>query len=145
MKAGKAQSMSEISLAQIYSTAVLTAAADIPRLGQLPAAMASASARAPICGSRIFVTMNLADGRITDFAQHVQACALGQASASLFADRVIGLSRIDVAAMRAHMQAMLTQGAPYPAFDILRPAASLRERHGAMLLVFDATLAAFDA
>ncbi|ARO14358.1 hypothetical protein BVG79_01012 [Ketogulonicigenium robustum] len=138
------QPVSSPDLSQIYSPAVLTAAADIPHLGRLTAPMASAQLRAPVCGSQIAVTVDVTDGRVTAFAQEVKACALGQAAASLFGDIVIGLTPTEVAALRGQMAAMLRDGAaaPTPAFEILRAAASLPERHGAMLLVFDATLAA---
>ncbi len=69
----------------IYTARILELAADIPRLGRLAAPDASASARSPICGSKVAIDLSLSDGRVADFAHRVEACALGQAAASLMA------------------------------------------------------------
>ena len=74
-------------LDDIYNARILTLAADIPRLGRLPAPEASASKHSKLCGSTVTVDLVTDGGTVTDFAHDVKACALGQAASSLMADR----------------------------------------------------------
>src|SRR5690606_17201309 len=68
--------------------ALAVATADYP----LPAKpRRRASLRAPLCGSRIIVDLDAdKEGRITAVGLHVEACALGQASAALLARHAPG-------------------------------------------------------
>ena len=51
-----------------------------------PDARYHAAARAPLCGSAIILDLDTDDaGRITRVGMHVEACALGQASAAVMA------------------------------------------------------------
>ena len=72
-------------LDDIYNKRVLELAADIPRLGRLTAPDASARAHSRLCGSTVTVDLCMTDGRVSEFAHDVRACALGQASSSLMA------------------------------------------------------------
>ena len=93
--------MSDSDLIKLYSQRILALAADIPRLGRLAAPDASVKRRSPLCGSTVTVDLKVDDGRITDFAQDVKACALGQASASAKASDVASsASRIDMWRLR---------------------------------------------
>jgi NifU-like protein involved in Fe-S cluster formation len=142
--------MSDSDLIKLYSQRILALAADIPHLGTLTAPMGHARKRAPMCGSTVAVDLRLKDGRIAEFAQDVQACALGQASASVLGDAVLGRSRAEVQTARDALEAMLRESGPTPAapFDglaVLIPAREYPNRHASVLLAFEATLAAFDA
>lgn len=75
--------MADTDLIKLYSQRILRLAADIPRTGRLTAPDGSASCRAPLCGSTVTVDVVLEDGKVSDFAQDVKACALGQAAASV--------------------------------------------------------------
>ncbi|HEY0572423.1 MAG TPA: iron-sulfur cluster assembly scaffold protein, partial [Enterovirga sp.] len=79
-------------LNDIYNQRILELAADIPRLGRLPAPDASATAHSRLCGSTVTVDLTAEDGVVTDFAHDVKACALGQASSSIMARNVVGSS-----------------------------------------------------
>jgi NifU-like protein involved in Fe-S cluster formation len=134
----------------LYSDRILVLGARIPRTGRLPAAAAHAVQTSPLCGSRVCVDLVTSLGRIADFAQEVRACALGRASAAVLGGHVIGRSRAEILAARDQLRAMLETdgGPPAPPFEelaILRPARAHRSRHAAILLPFEATLAAFDA
>ena len=131
----------------IYNTDVLRLAAHISRIDPLPGADAEAALRSPLCGSTIAVQICAAGGRITDYAQEVKACALGQAAASVMAAEVIGKDAAKIAAVRAVVEAMLkSDGAPpdgdWAALAALQPAKDAKARHGAILLPFDAVLKA---
>ena len=97
----------------LYNQRILQLAADIPHIGHLDAPAAKADAASRLCGSTVHVELALgADGRVSDFAQIVEACALGQASSSVMAREIIG----NAAELRdlAAAIAMLKQAAPPP-------------------------------
>ncbi|RBP13780.1 NifU-like protein involved in Fe-S cluster formation [Roseiarcus fermentans] len=130
-------------LDDIYSRRVLELAADIPRLGRLPAPDATAKAHSRLCGSTVVVDLVVEHGRVVDFAHDVRACALGQASASLMARHVIGATTEDLLALRDTMTRMLKQNGPPPDgawadFAALEPVRAYRARHASTLLTFDA-------
>ena len=132
----------------IYNTDVLRLAVHISRIDPLPRADAEVHLRSPLCGSTIGVQVCVRDGRITDYAQDVKACALGQAAASVMAAQVIGEDGLEIARVRGEMEAMLKSDGPPPdgdwaALAALAPAKDAKARHGAILLPFDAVLKAF--
>ncbi len=131
----------------IYNTEVLRLAAHISRIDPLRKADAEAELRSPLCGSTIAVQICVADGRITDYAQEVKACALGQAAASVMAAQVIGKDAEEITGVRTLVEAMLkSDGAPpagdWAALAAVQPAKDAKARHGAILLPFDAVLKA---
>ena len=77
-------------LDDIYNTKILELAGNIPRIGRLADPDASARAHSRLCGSTVTVDLKMADGRVSDFAHDVKACALGQASSSIMARNVVG-------------------------------------------------------
>lgn len=141
--------MSDTDLINLYSKRILAMASDIPHTGRLDAPMGTARVRAPLCGSVVTVDLDVADGRISRFAQDVRACALGQAAASVVGAGVIGATRPQIAAARTALVDMLKTGGPAPQapFDGLKVMEAARDfgnRHASILLSLDATLAAFD-
>lgn len=140
--------MSDSDLIKLYSQRILALAADIPRLGRLAAPDASVKRRSPLCGSTVTVDLKVADGRITEFAQDVKACALGHAAASVVGANVVGCSRAEVEAARDALSLMLkadgpTPPAPFDGLEVLRPARDYRNRHMSILLALEATSEAF--
>lgn len=134
-------------LNDIYNKRILELAGNIPRLGRLDRPDGSARAHSRLCGSTVTVDVRLDDGRVSDFAHDVKACALGQASSSLMARHVIGCSEDELAALREQMRAMLKDGAPPPSgafgqFACLEPVREFKARHASTMLTFDATLEA---
>jgi NifU-like protein involved in Fe-S cluster formation len=132
-------------LNDIYNRRVLELAADIPRQGRLSHPQASAKAHSRLCGSTVTVDLNLTDGRVSDFAHDVRACALGQASSSLMARHIIGRTPEELRALRETMIAMLKAGGPPPQgewadFAILEPVRDYKARHASTLLTFDAVV-----
>lgn len=141
--------MADRDLIKLYSGRILELASDIPHLGHLDAPQAVGKARSPHCGSAVSVDLTLTDGQISEFAQDVKACALGQASASIFAASAVGRDRAEVAALREAVRAMLKENGPVPPdpfadYEVLTPAREFRNRHASILLVLDATLQAMD-
>lgn len=128
----------------ILALAVATAE-HLPR----PAARFHASVRAPLCGSRILLDLDAdAAGRVTDVGMHVEACALGQAAATLLARHVRGRTIADMRSARNAIAAWFAgegEAPDWPGFDLLAPARDYPARHGAIFLPFDAAIAALEA
>ena len=136
--------MSDSDLVKLYSGQILALAADIPHLGRLLAPQGSARIRSPLCGSTVTVDVMMQGGRVTEFAQDVKACALGQAAAAVLGQSVIGRSRAELEAARDALTAMLKEGAPAPAapfagYQVLIPARDYKNRHASILLALEAT------
>lgn len=139
------QTVTENGLNEVYNRRILELAADIPRIGVLEDADASATAVSKMCGSKVTVHLKMAGGLVSDFSHEVQACALGQASSSVLAAHIVGSSRDEVEAARDAMRAMLKEeGAPpsgkWADLEVLQPARAFRNRHQSILLTFEATL-----
>jgi len=134
-----------VMLSDIYNRRVLELAADIPRLGRLASPQASARAHSRLCGSTVTIDLNLEDGKVSDFAHDVRACALGQASSSLMARHIIGATPEELKALRETMIAMLKADGPPPSgkwaeFAVLEPVRGYKPRHASTLLTFDAVV-----
>ncbi len=132
-------------LNDIYNQRVLELAADIPRQGRLAAPHASAKAHSRLCGSTVTVDVSVQDGKVSDFAHDVRACALGQASSSLMARHIVGSTPEELRALRETMTAMLKSGGPPPQgkwaeFEVLAPVRDYKARHASTLLTFDAVV-----
>lgn len=135
--------MAENDLIKLYSGRILELAASIPHQGRLPAPMGSAKKRSPLCGSTITADVVVEEGRVSQFAQDVKACSLGQASASILGRVVLGRSRAELEAARDALRAMLKEGgsvpaAPFDGYEVLIPAREYKNRHASILLALDA-------
>jgi NifU-like protein involved in Fe-S cluster formation len=127
----------------LYSGKILALVANMPRAGRLAAPQGSSEKVAKLCGSRIVVDVAVEDGRVADFAQEVQACALGQAAAAVLGANVIGASLDEIEAAREGLRAMLKSGGPAPAgrfsdLVVLAPVKDYPARHASTLLAFEA-------
>ena len=133
----------------VYNSRILEFAGNIPRIGRLDAPDASAKAHSKLCGSTVTVDLKLDDGKVSDFAHDVKACALGQASSSVMARNIIGATPDELRAVRQAMIAMLKENGPPPTgrFEDLRylePVRDYRARHASTLLTFDAVVDCLD-
>jgi NifU-like protein involved in Fe-S cluster formation len=136
-------------LDDIYNTKILELAGNIPRIGRLPDPDSSARAHSRLCGSTVTVDVKMADGRVSDFAHDVKACALGQASSSIMARNVIGSTPEELRELRETMRKMLKEnGAPpdgrWSDLKYLEPVRDYRARHASTMLTFDAVVDAVD-
>jgi len=131
----------------LYSDTILALAANMPGAGRLATPDASAERVSKLCGSRVTVDLVIKDGRVSDFAQDVQACALGQASAAVLGAHVIGASVAELQLARDQLSAMLKTGGPAPQgrfadLAVLEPVKHYPARHASTLLAFEAATAA---
>lgn len=118
--------------------ALAVALADYPRLAD---AAHSGESRAPLCGSRVMMDLALDPaGRVRQVGMAVEACALGQAAATLFARGATGRDSGAMALAEQQLTDWLAGNsdlAPdWPGIDLLAPARSYPARHGAILLPF---------
>ena len=132
-----------IELEDIYTERVLQLSANIPRTGRLADAQATASAQSKLCGSRVTVGLKMDGDRVTDYAQDVRACLLGQASAAVMGANIVGSTKAELRQVGAQMRAMLQEGGPAPGgrwsdLAILETVRDYKARHASTLLVFDA-------
>jgi NifU-like protein involved in Fe-S cluster formation len=128
--------------APLYNTDILRLAATIPYHERLPDPMGTAERRSPVCGSRVTVDVDVDEaGRVSAVGLLVRACALGQASSSLFAAHVLGRTPAEIAAARDELTAWLAGGeAPpgWPGLDLFAPAREHTARHPSIRLAFEA-------
>ncbi len=134
------------SAAVLYTPEVLalaTALARYPLTGDLPL---RGAARSPACGSRIELMLACdGNGRIARIGLRAQACAVGQASAAIFAGAASGHDRAALAAALAQIEGWLRGEAGLPDWPGLGAIAAARDypgRHGAILLPWKAALEA---
>ena len=136
-------------LNDVYNKRILELAANIPRQGRLAHPDASATAHSRLCGSTVTVDLVLRDGKVTDFAHEVKACALGQASSSIMARNIIGATADELRHVRADVRRMLKENGPPPGgrwadIAVLEPVRDYKARHASTLLTFDAVVDALD-
>ncbi|GAC1327806.1 MAG: iron-sulfur cluster assembly scaffold protein [Beijerinckiaceae bacterium] len=132
-------------LNDIYNKRILELAADIPRLGRLSAPDASSTAHSKLCGSTVTVDVALSDGRVSDFAHEVKACALGQASSSILARNILGSTPEELQELRETVRRMLKENGEPPSgrwaeIGVLQPVRDYKARHASTMLTFDATV-----
>lgn len=140
----------ENDMIKLYSGRILALAADMPRTTRIATPDGTAKKRSPLCGSTVTVDIVMSDGKITDYAQDVKACALGQAAASVIGSAIVGLTPDQIQKGRDELHTMLKSDGPIPAapfdgLDVLEPAKDYKNRHASILLAFDATLEAIHA
>ncbi len=136
-------------LNDVYNAKILDLAGNIPRLGRLDHPDASATAHSKLCGSTVTIDLKMADGKVSDFAHDVKACALGQASSSIMARHVVGSSPDELRSLRETVRKMLKEnGAPpsgkWADIALLEPVRDYKARHASTLLTFDAVVKAVD-
>ena len=133
----------------IYNSKILEFAGNISRAGTLPDAEATSEKHSKLCGSRVRVYIRTEDGKVSDFAHEVKACALGQASSSVMARHVVGASIEEVRQARYDMLAMLTAGGEGPSgrfedMRYLKPVKDYKARHASTMLTFEAVVDCLD-
>ncbi len=133
----------------LYTPEILGLAAglaDYPADASLPL---SGSARSKSCGSSLIMQLAIDDaGRISGLGMAAHACAIGQASAAIFAQAAPGRSATDIAATESAIAAWLAgEGAlpDWPGLAAIAPAAAYPARHGAILLAWRAALSALSS
>ena len=127
----------------IYSPKLFQLAKGLPSPSQLDAPDATASAKSSTCGSTAEVDVTVSMGAIQTYAQRVNACLLGRATAAIVARQIAGTPLSELQGVTAQMRAMLAAQGPAPDgrwadLAVLAPVHELKGRHASVLLVFTA-------
>jgi len=103
-------------------------------------------ARSRSCGSTLTLGAETdSAGRIAHIGLRVHACAVGQAAAAIFAAGAQGKDAGTLEQALSDLEAWLEGKAPlpgWPGLEAIQPAQAFPARHGAMLLPWQAALAA---
>lgn len=131
----------------LYNRDILRLATRLIANDRLAVAGGTAEVRSPICGSRIQADITTdADARITGLALRANACALGQASAAILRRNAVGEPVEMIAKLREGISKALNSQDEMPSIwselELLSAARDYPARHAAILLPYDAVIAA---
>ena len=134
----------------LYNSDILTLSAQLEDR-RLDAPDGTAREVSKLCGSELEIDINLSqEGQVSDVALRVQACALGQSSAAILQEAIIGARLEEVAEARDALRTMLKEGVPPPTerFAKLALLAGVKDypaRHTSTMLAFVAAVKAIEA
>ena len=131
--------------APLYSPQMLALAVELARYPYQSDAAYSAERRSKTCGSTLALSF---DAGLTNIGLKVTACAVGQASAAIFARHCEGKSKSAIAGADEAITAWLDHGAAlpdWPDLHLIAPARDYPARHGAILLPWKAALDALSS
>jgi NifU-like protein involved in Fe-S cluster formation len=131
----------------LYNIDVLRMAARVADFPPLADASLREERRSPTCGSRMTVTLALADdGTVSAIGLDAKACALGQAAAAIMALGAKGRSAADIAAAgevwRRYLVGEVETLPDWPDIGLLAAGRDYPARHPSMRLAFEAASAA---
>jgi len=132
----------------LYSAQVLSLATSLARYPMNDRFPLRGTARSATCGSTVELGLDCApDGSIQTIGVRTQACAIGQASAAIFAQAAAGQSEPGIRTALAAIEDWLTGGSlpDWPQFQAIAAARDFPARHGAILLPWRAALVALDS
>ncbi|MBK6630039.1 MAG: iron-sulfur cluster assembly scaffold protein [Betaproteobacteria bacterium] len=129
----------------LYQKALLDLAKAAHGAGSLPSPDGTALRDSPLCGDRVRMQVALENGRIKAIAHEVKGCLLCRAAASLVGLHGIGLDAAQAEALRGQVATTLAGSPPpsgWPELALFEPVRPHRNRHGCVLLPFEALAAA---
>jgi NifU-like protein involved in Fe-S cluster formation len=133
-----------VSAAVLYTPEVLALATGLARYRLDDALTERAEARSRSCGSTLVLGLDFDEaGRVCRVGLRSQACAIGQASAAIFAQAAEGRSVGEIVAAAQAVALWLAGEGPlpeWPGFAVLAPARDYPGRHGALMLPWTAAL-----
>jgi len=134
---------------ELYNTDILSLSATLEN-AELPSPDGTFRKVSKLCGSWLEIDLKVENDLVSDCALRVQACALGQASAAILKESIIGSSLAELRSARDSLRAMLKEGGDAPTgrfskLGLLAGVAKYPARHISTLLAFDAAVSAFEA
>ncbi|MBO9519514.1 MAG: iron-sulfur cluster assembly scaffold protein [Porphyrobacter sp.] len=138
-----------MSSARLYTPELLALAVELSTWPPLENVPLHGEARSPTCGSTLAMDILLDEaGAIDQLGMRVRACAVGQASAAIFARHVRGRDADSLASDLRGLEAWIAgEGAAldWPDLELIEAARAYPARHGAILLPWKAALAALSS
>ena len=137
--------MSSNDLLELYSEKILQFASEISLIDRIESPSITITKRSPLCGSMITIDLIIKKNRVFRFGQDVKACALGQASASIFAKKILDLNINKIFKVRDEVLEMLEKkdtkiSPPFEDYNYLYLAKDYKNRHASIMLVLEATV-----
>lgn len=132
----------------LYNTDILTLSATLKN-ERLENPDGTSRKVSKLCGSWVEIDVNVEDGKVSEYALRVQACALGQASAAILQEQIIGATLHDLTRARDALLEMLKKDGepPQGRFERLALLAGIRAypaRHTSTMLAFEAAVEAVE-
>ena len=130
-------------MTDLYTNDILRWTTRIPHAVRLENPQITSVRTSRICGSRITLDAILDDaGAISEVGMEVKACALGQASAAIIGQHMIGLKKEEYLEIRKIFDRMIRDGdVQYPEkwqdLSLLAPVKDHPSRHGSVRLPFE--------
>ncbi|MDE1466731.1 iron-sulfur cluster assembly scaffold protein [Aurantiacibacter sp. D1-12] len=138
-----------MSADKLYTSDMLAAAVSLAAFPPLPDAGRHAEARSQTCGSTLQMDVDHdAEGRIRSIGMKVNACAVGQASAAIFAKHAGGFGLEELFRVKSALEAWLGgegELPDWPEIELVAAAKDYPARHGAMLLSWNAAISALSS
>jgi nitrogen fixation NifU-like protein len=103
-------------LDDLYQAVILAHDREPHNYGRIAAPSGGAEAYNPLCGDRLYVTLELADEHVGKVMFDATGCAIARASASLMTDFIVGRSLADVRRLAKALEAAL-RDRKGPAFE----------------------------
>ncbi|MDB2437714.1 iron-sulfur cluster assembly scaffold protein [Hellea sp.] len=132
----------------LYNTEILTLSASLKN-ERLDAPDGTARKVSKLCGSWLEIDVKVDGDIVSDVALRVQACALGQSSAAILQQGIIGASLEEITEARNALREMLKSDgeAPTGQFEklaLLKGVKAYPARHTSTMLAFDAAVEAVE-
>ena len=126
----------------LYNTDILILSASLKN-ERLDAPNGTARKVSKLCGSWLEIDVNMDGDVISEVALRVQACALGQSSAAILQQGIIGASLEEITEAKDALRAMLkSDGEPpkgrFERLALLKGVKAYPARHTSTMLAFDA-------
>ena len=132
----------------LYNTDILSLASTLEN-GQLEMCDGTSRKVSKLCGSWLEIDLRVNEGKVSDMAMRLEACALGQASAAILKESIVGATLHELVIARDGLRAMLKERAEPPTgrfarLGLLAGVTAYTARHISTLLAFDAAVAAME-
>jgi NifU-like protein involved in Fe-S cluster formation len=132
----------------LYNSDILTLSSAL-RNERLEAPDGTSRKVSKLCGSSLEIDVNMDGKAVGEAALRVQACALGQASAAILKEQIVGATLPELREARDALKAILKSGGPTPEgrfarLELLKGVSAYPARHTSTLLAFEAAVEAVE-
>ena len=132
----------------LYNSDILTLSSSL-RNERLESPDGTSRKVSKLCGSWLEIDVNMDGDKVSEAALRVQACALGQASAAILKEKIIGATLPELLEGRDSLKAILKSGGQPPngrfaRLELLKGVSAYPARHTSTLLAFEAAVEAVE-
>ena len=114
-----------MSLDELYRQVILDHYRNPRRSGRLQDADAHAEGNNPLCGDEIAVDLKIEGDRVADAAVLGRGCSISQASASMMAEKIVGMTIAEIDELTHRVKRLLDIEEGDPGIDPERPGAAM--------------------